>query len=251
MLQKIINIVQNAGEIITSAQDIADRTHEKNGAGDLVTDYDVAVQAFLRRELLALVPDAGFYGEEDGQRDTEMRRIFVVDPIDGTTNFVRGFSCSNIAVALQEDGAVQYGVVYNPFLGELFAAQRGKGATMNGHPIHVSDRDIAHGVVMSGSTIYNRALTDRHFALLRRFYDLSLDYRRFGAAELDLCQVAAGRAEAFFECRLSPWDFAAGSLIVEEAGGHVTQLDGSPLKNLRPCSILAVNDRCRDVYRAL
>jgi myo-inositol-1(or 4)-monophosphatase len=251
MLQKIVNIVEKAGEILTTAQDIGSHTREKHGAGDLVTDYDVAVQAFLRRELLALVPDAGFYGEEDERRDTEKRRIFVVDPIDGTTNFVRGFSFSNIAVALLEDGAVNYAAVYNPFLGELFSAQRGKGAWLNAAPIHVSDRDITHGVVMSGSTVYDRTLTDRHFALLRRFYDLALDYRRFGAAELDLCQVAAGRAEAFFECKLSPWDFAAGSLIVEEAGGQVTQLDGSPLRMLTPCAVLAVNDRCRDVYKEL
>jgi myo-inositol-1(or 4)-monophosphatase len=251
MIEEMISIVQRAGELLTAAQDIGGHTHEKHGAADLVTDYDVAVQDFLRRELLTLCPDAAFFGEEGHEQSTDSRRIFVVDPIDGTTNFVRGFSCSNIAAALVEDGAVRASVVYNPFLGELFSAERGAGAFLNGKPIHVSGRDLAHAIVLCGSTIYDRSLTERHFALMRRFYELGLDYRRFGAAELDFCQVAAGRAEVFFECRLSPWDFAAGSLILEEAGGQVTQLDGSPLTLFAPCSVLATNDACRGAAQLL
>lgn len=167
-----------------------------------------------------------------------------MDPIDGTTNFVRGFAYTNISVALAKGGQVEYAVVYAPLAGELYAARRDGGATLNGRAIHVSGRDPGHSLVVCGSTIYDRSYTERHFAIMRYLYDRGLDYRRFGAAALDLCQVAAGRAEVFFECRLSPWDFAAGSLLVQEAGGCVTTLEGTTIDPLRPGSVFAANALC-------
>ena len=142
-------------------------------------------------------------------------------------------------------------MVYDPYADELFSAQRGKGAFCNGRPIHVSDNDVKHALTLCGSTIYDRSYTDWSFSIMRRLYDLGMDYRRFGAAELDFCQVAAGRCEVFFECRLNPWDFAAGSLILEEAGGRVTQLDGSPLDVSVPCSVFATNGRCHSALSQL
>ena len=202
------------------------------------------MQRFLRQELLALLPEADFFGEE-GQHDTLTSPwTFIVDPIDGTTNFVRGFAYTNISVALAKDGQVEYAVVYAPLAGELYAARRGGGATLNGRAIHVSGRDPGHSLVVCGSTIYDRSYTERHFAIMRYLYDRGLDYRRFGAAALDLCQVSAGRAEVFFECRLSPWDFAAGSLLVQEAGGCVTTLEGTTIDPLRPGSVFAANALC-------
>ena len=251
MLKKIIDIVYRAGDMIRDAHDIQRDTREKTGAADLVTKYDVAVQEFLRRELLAICPEADFFGEE-GQHETLTKdRTFIVDPIDGTTNFVRELHYSNIAVALCDQGQVRYAVVYNPFTEEMFAAERGHGAALNGRPIHVSDHDAGHAICMCGSTIYDRCYTDRSFAIMRWLYDHTLDFRRFGSAELDICQVAAGRIEIFFECRLSPWDFAAGSLILEEAGGHLTRLDGSDIDPRQPGSVWATNDKCRDLYRQL
>lgn len=254
MLNKIIHIVERAGELIRCAHDIEQDTAEKTNPADLVTKYDVAVQNFLRRELMALRGDADFLGEEGEYTQLTQPWVWVVDPIDGTANFVLGMGYSNISVALVHDGAVEYGVVYNPFRGELFAAQRGKGATLNGNPIRVSARDAAHGLVLCGSTLYDRDLSDRHFAMMRALYDRCADYRRFAAAALDLCHVACGRAEIYFECRLRPWDFAAGSLILTEAGGQVVQLDGSPLDVLGNSSIFATNDACRqelEVVRGL
>ena len=119
----------------------------------------------------------------------------MVDPIDGTTNFTRRMNCSSVSVALVHNGQAEYGVVYNPFVGELFAAQRGCGATLNGAPIRASSRDAAHAIVACGSTIYDRSYTDRHIAILRHLYDRCLDYRRFASAALDCCMVACGRAE--------------------------------------------------------
>ena len=251
MLDRLIAVVRRAGDMIRNAHDIEKDTHEKNGAADLVTKYDVAVQAFLQKELLALVPEAGFLGEEGEHKTLDKPWVFVVDPIDGTTNFVRHMHHSNIAVALVHEGCVAYGVVYNPFTEEMFAARRGGGAFLNGRPIHVSDRDMSHAITMCGSTIYDRRFTDRSFSLMRRLYDLGLDFRRFGSAELDVCYVACGRAEVFFECRLSPWDYAAGSLILTEAGGKITRLDGSPIDPYRGGSVWATNGICHSVLTLL
>lgn len=247
MLEQIVHIVKEAGQMLLAAHDVERLTREKTGASDLVTVYDEAVQAFLRERLLALLPAADFFGEE-GEHETLSRPwVFVVDPIDGTTNFVRRMNYSAVAVALVHEGQVRYGVVYNPYTQELYAAEKGKGATLNGAPIHVSGRDTAHAIVLCGSTIYNRQYTDRSFAIMRHLYDLGLDFRRFGTAELDICQVAAGRAEIFFECRLSPWDFAAGSLILTESGGRITTLEGDPLDVLHPSSLLVTNGICHAV----
>ena len=241
MLEQIIDIVRRAGDIVLSAHDIQNVTREKHGPADLVTQYDEAVQAFLRQELLKLLPEAEFFGEEGERPALTHPWIFVVDPIDGTTNFTRRMNCSSVSVALVHNGQAEYGVVYNPFVGELFAAQRGCGATLNGAPIRASSRDAAHAIVACGSTIYDRSYTDRHFAILRHLYDRCLDYRRFASAALDCCMVACGRAEIFFECRLSPWDYAAGSLIAQEAGGVAVRLDGSFLDPLRPGSVFITN----------
>lgn len=251
MLEQIIDIVRRAGDIVLSAHDIQNVTREKHGPADLVTQYDEAVQVFLRQELLKLLPEAEFFGEEGERPALTHPWVFVVDPIDGTTNFTRRMNCSSVSVALVHNGQTEYGVVYNPFVGELFAAQRGCGATLNGAPIRASSRDAAHAIVACGSTIYDRSYTDRHFAILRHLYDRCLDYRRFASAALDCCMVACGRAEIFFECRLSPWDYAAGSLIAQEAGGVAVRLDGSFLDPLRPGSVFITNAACREMRQGL
>ena len=251
MLQELERIVRCAGDMVREAHDIEQVTSEKNGAADLVTKYDVAVQGFLKRELLTLLPEADFFGEEGDHAALTQPWTFIVDPIDGTTNFVRRLHYSNISVALAHDGQVEYAVVYDPFADELFAAQKDCGAFCNGLPIRVSDKDMAHAVFLCGSTIYDRSLTERSFSLMRQLYEKGLDFRRFGAAALDLCQVAAGRVELFYECRLSPWDYAAGSLIVAEAGGTVTTLADTPLDVLHPSSVVAANAKCHGVLKEL
>lgn len=251
MLRELERIVRLAGDMVREAHDIEQVTTEKNGAADLVTKYDVAVQGFLKRELLTLLPEADFFGEEGEHAALTQPWTFIVDPIDGTTNFVRRLHYSNISVALAHDGQVEYAAVYDPFADQMFSAQKDCGAFCNGLPIHVSDKDMAHAVFLCGSTIYDHSLTEQNFSLLRQLYDRGLDYRRFGAAALDLCQVAAGRVELFYECRLSPWDYAAGSLIVAEAGGIVTGFDGKPMDVLRPSSVFAANANCHGVLHEL
>ena len=252
MLDKIIAIVREAGKIVNNAKEIDSHTHKKTSAADLVTDYDVAVENFLREKLCALVPDAVFFGEEE-QLDGDPSKgwAFIVDPIDGTTNFVRNFHQSGIAVALAKDCEVQYGVVYDPGKDEMFAAERGKGATLNGKPIHVSDKPLDQGLFIMGTAIYLREFMYRSMDLTTQLLERSCDMRRFGAATLDLCYIAAGRAEVFFEYSLAPWDYAAGAFIAQEAGATATQLDGSPLPNIKRCSVWLNNPANSDIRAQL
>ena len=241
MLEQIISIVRKAGEIVCSADNISAKTHEKGGAADLVTAYDVAVEEFLKRELTALLPDALFYGEESEKNgDPTSGWVFIVDPIDGTTNFVRHLSQSAISVALAKDGVMEYGVVLDPFRNELFSAKRGGGAYLNGKPIRVSDRPLDKGIFGMGTAIYNREFDEKTMSVTAQLFARSCDFRRMGAAALDLCYTAAGRYDAFFEFSLAPWDFAAGSLIVTEAGGSICTMEGNPLPIAR-CGIWASN----------
>lgn len=133
------------------------------------------------------------------------------------------------------------GVVYNPYLKEVFTAVRGKGAYLNGNPISVSGEDLENGIVLFGTSPYNTELARASFDMAYDYFQKCLDIRRSGSAALDLCAVAAGRAERYFELILSPWDFAAGALIVEEAGGIVTTTEGEKLPNLQKTSVLARN----------
>ena len=252
MLKKIESIVRQAGEIVLSAQDVSARTHEKTSAADLVTEYDVAVENFLREKLLSLLPEAVFFGEEEaGPEHPERGWTFIVDPIDGTTNFVRGLQQSAISVALARDGTVEYGVVYDPYKDEMFTARRGGGAFLNGAPIRVSEKPLAEGIFGMGTALYRREYFAPTMRLTEQLFVRSCDFRRMGAAALDLCNVACGRVEVFFEYSLCPWDYAAASLLIEEAGGAVCTLEGQPLPVVRRCGIWASNRVNRDVLKEL
>lgn len=252
MLEQIIPIVRQAGETVLSACDVSARTREKTSAADLVTEYDVAVEEFLREKLLALLPEAVFFGEEEAGPDHPERGwAFIVDPIDGTANFVRGLKQSAVSVALARDGVVEYGVVYDPYKDEMFSAKRGGGAFCNGAPIRVSEKPLSEGIFAMGTALYRREYAAPTLRLTEQLFARSCDFRRMGAAALDLCAVACGRVEAFFEYSLCPWDYAAGSLLVTEAGGAVCTLEGQPLPVVRRCSIWASGRTNRDVLREL
>lgn len=241
MLERLIAVTREAGGIIRSARDVDSSVREKSSPRDLVTNYDLLVQDFLCRELLKLLPEAGFLGEEGDERENLSRKewVFIVDPIDGTTNFIQGYHNSCVSVGLAKHGQMEYGVVFNPYDGELYAAQRGKGAWLNGKPIVCVDRPLDRSLLIFGSALYYRDLVGETLRLFNAAFPLVQDIRRFGSAALDLCYLAAGKAGAFFECRLCPWDYAAGSLIAREAGCTVTQLDGSPIDLFNKCGILA------------
>lgn len=245
LLEEIIEIVHGCGEIMLSATDIERKMHQKAGKGNFVTDYDSRVQQVLEEKLLALVPGAVFLGEEDQMDQTDISRgyAFIVDPIDGTANFTRGYNMSCISVALALDGKPVLGVIYNPYSGETYYAERGKGAYRNGEPIHASQRTLEEGLILFGTAPYHQELTKRSFEVAYRYMSRGEDLRRSGSAALDLCAIASGRAEFYFEMCLCPWDYAAGALLVEEAGGLVSDLEGRPVTYDRKQTVVARGPR--------
>jgi len=241
-LEQICDLVRSCGLFI---KDI-DRGHlhidAKSGRADLVTQYDKQVQERLRAGLGEIMPEAHFVGEEGSTQEySPTGSFFIVDPIDGTTNFIKDYHLSSISVALVRDGAAELGVVYNPYTDEMFHAQRGQGAFCNGRRLHVSNEPLENAIVVFGTAPYHDELKEKSFKIAYDYFKKALDIRRSGSAALDLCSVAAGRAELFFELVLAPWDYAAGALIVEEAGGVASDMDGRELVYDRPCSVLARN----------
>jgi myo-inositol-1(or 4)-monophosphatase len=198
------------------------------GPANFVTAADRRTEEVLRAELTKARPGYGFLGEEGGRQDgADKSHCWIVDPLDGTTNFLHGIPQFAISIGLEREGVIVAGVIYNPAIEELFTAERGKGAFLNDKRMRVaSRRRMAEAVVACGLPHLGRgdlALFRREFAAVQ---SQVAGLRRFGAAALDLAWVAAGRFDAFWEHDLSPWDMAAGILMVREAGGFVTDCDG-------------------------
>ena len=253
MYEFIPAVMREAAKIMLSAHDIDRAVTVKPGDANFVTAYDVAVEEFLFRELGARMPEAVIIGEEAEENHTELLRsnlALLIDPIDGTTNFIHNYRYSSISVGVCDRGTMVWGAVLNPYSGLLYHAERGHGTFVQSPdgretPIHVSDRTLDKGLAGFGTSPYYREeLGERTFRTVYKLFGIARDVRRSGSAALDLAMVAAGSLDVFLEYRLSPWDIAAGSLLVTEAGGVITQTDGSPLTFEHPCSVLAGNPAC-------
>ena len=242
VVNKICSLVRECGKVMLNADREKMAIDIKSGDADLVTEYDKGIQEQLKVGLKSILPEAKFIGEEGSNDElTDEGYAFIVDPIDGTTNFVKDYHMSAISVALLSGKDVVAGVVYNPYLDETFYAIKGEGAFCNGKRISVSSQPIDKALVIFGSSPYDKSLFPKTIEVLSEYFYKVLDIRRSGSAALDLCCIASGRADLFFELQISPWDFAAGKLLVEEAGGVVTTLDGEPLSFEGKTSILAKN----------
>ncbi|MGH6771683.1 MAG: inositol monophosphatase family protein [Xanthobacteraceae bacterium] len=198
------------------------------GPANFVSAADRRAEETLREELMAARPGYGFLGEEGGHREgSDKTHCWVVDPLDGTSNFLHGIPHFAISIALEREGTVVAGLIYNPANDDLFTAERGKGAFFNDQRLRVAARQrLADAVIACGLPHIGRgdlALGAREIAAVQ---DKVAGLRRFGAASLDLAWVAAGRLDGYWERNLSRWDFAAGLIMVREAGGYVTDLDG-------------------------
>lgn len=238
MLQDVIDFVKEASALMVTDHFAV---MQKEGFINLVTSSDLAVQHFLTEKLAALLPGCGFLCEEEDFQDLEEEYVWVIDPIDGTANYARGIADCCISVALARRGELQLGVVYSPRRGELYAAERGRGATCNGRPIHVSDRPFENGLLCSALCLYRKEFAKSCSDIIYDLYLRTNDVRRWGSAALELCLLASGVIELFFEMRLQPWDHAAGMLILQEAGGCIASWDGSAPSIIRPTLVVAAN----------
>ncbi len=221
-------IARDAGALLMSY--FLHVTVEYKGEADLVTEADRASETLIRQRIRKLWPTHDILGEEEGLIDTGSDYRWYVDPLDGTTNFAHGFPMFCVSMALEHKGQRIAGVIYDPTRDEMFTAEQGSGAYLNQKPMQVSNtRNLAESLVATGFPSHKRHQNPNiHF-----YHQITLrthGVRRAGSAALDLCYVASGRLDGFWEFNLNPWDTAAGVLIVEEAGGKVTGFDGSPFK---------------------
>ncbi len=232
-MEKFIRAAQTAayraGEVLRARWMQAKQVEVKTDPVDIVTNVDREVEEVLTSYLRSIFPDHGIVAEESSPAKGGSTYLWYVDPIDGTTNFAHAYPHFSVSLALARDGRVLIGVVYDPLRQEMFCALEGGGATLNGHPIRVSSISSFDQALLLTGFPYDRRQRSRFYL---RFYEAFMrrvqGIRRSGSASLDLCYVAAGRAEGFWEWRLHPWDTAAGALIVEEAGGCMGDFSGGP-----------------------
>ena len=247
MLESLINIVIEASSLMLT-DDF--QVTEKDGVSNIVTSSDIAVQEFLRVRLKKLLPDCGFLCEEEDQHDLGHEYVWIVDPIDGTANYARGIRECGICVGLRHNSEMELAAVYLPRTDELFTAERGKGAFLH-HPqsgkpakrLHVSERPFKDCVMFTALSLYHKEYAKVCSDVIYNVFMQCNDIRRFGSAASEICYLAKGVCELFFEYILSPWDFAAASLILEEAGGVLCDLQGKPLDHTKPSGILAANNK--------
>lgn len=226
---QLINIAKDCRELFLEGY-YAKKSVMYKGPVDLVTEYDVAIEKRLTASLQKAFPDFTVVGEESTKVITHPKKAIYVDPIDGTTNFVHGLPFCAISLGMWKDGKALAGVVYNPVLDECFSAEQGKGAFLNGEKISVSkQRDFQQSLIATGFP-YTKVEKGKDYEWVLRtmakILPVTRDIRRGGSAAIDLCYVACGKFEAYYECNLKPWDAAAGVLILQEAGGKISNDKG-------------------------
>ncbi len=227
-LSKIIQIsvkaAREAGEVIKASEPskITIKSHS-----DYLTETDIKCQNIIKEIILQEFPGHNFLAEEDGGRFEPKNDLWIIDPLDGTTNFIHGLKHSAVSIGFYSKGDIQTGVIYDPYSDELFHAVKGGGSFLNGSKIHISScREIKQCLIATGMPFRRLCKREKYFACLSEILASSSGIRRMGSAALDLAYVAAGRFDGFFEGWLSPWDLAAGVVIAKEAGAEVSDFKG-------------------------
>ncbi len=236
-----VTFAREAGAIVREGYG---RIHapERKGRIDLVTEYDRRSEALLLRQIRTYFPGHGILGEESGEHDAVGSDVrWILDPLDGTTNFAHNYPFFGVSIGVEEAGVMVAGAVFDPIRDEMFDAVMGHGARLNNEAIQISGiTQIEDALLVTGFPYDVREFPQRHLPLFQSFLTRAQGIRRDGSAALNLCYLAMGRFDGFWEGSLSPWDLAAGSLIVREAGGLVTDYTGAPLR-LEGRQILAAN----------
>jgi myo-inositol-1(or 4)-monophosphatase len=231
LLDLAVDLAEEAAKLLLDeapgrAADVA----TKSSRTDMVTVVDRASEALIVDTLATRRPDDGVLGEEGSSREGTSGVRWVIDPLDGTTNYLYGFPLFAVSIAVEVDGVVEAGVVAHPSLGEVFTARRGGGARCNGEPIAVSGKDDLATALIGTGFGYDADRRRQQARWLERIIPFVRDIRRGGAASIDLCWVACGRLDGYYEAGLSPWDVAAGDLIAREAGAATSDFEGGPVR---------------------
>lgn len=233
MLNMALRAARAAGDIIAQSAERIDLIDvEAKGINDYVTKVDRTAERAIMEVLLKTYPSHGFIGEEGGRRDGNGEGadwLWIIDPLDGTTNFIHGFPQFAVSIAVQHKGVTEHAVVLDPIKREEFTASRGRGAAMNGRRLRVTARKNLEGALLGTGFPFRpdqHSHLDAYLAIFKDMARQTAGMRRAGAASLDLAYVAAGRLDGFFEFGLQPWDIAAGDLIIREAGGLVSNFAG-------------------------
>jgi myo-inositol-1(or 4)-monophosphatase len=247
-----VRMARAAGQIQRERYETAIEVRTKSSSIDLVTEVDHACEELIVKTLTAERPGDAILAEEGGGADREGAEWrWVIDPLDGTTNYAHGYPRFCVSIGVEHNDERTVGVVYDPLLDELFCAVRGEGATLNDRPLEVSKRsDLGDALIATGFAYDVRRSAQDNINHFIAFVKGARSIRRDGAAALDLCYVAAGRLDGFWELRLHPWDVAAGLLVVEEAGGRTSTLDGKPPPRSGE-EVLASNGHVHDAMLAL
>jgi myo-inositol-1(or 4)-monophosphatase len=237
-----IIMVKEAGGLLLQGMDDK-KVVVKSGCANYVTEIDFKVQEIILGKLVKLLPDCNIIAEETADNKFSLDKYtWILDPVDGTTNLMYGFKYSAIALGLVVEGIPYAGIVYNPYLKEIFTAQKGKGAFVNGVPIGVTgNENLSDSLLIFGTSPYDRGKADETFRITKNVFKKCRDVRRTGSAALDICNVAAGRVDGFYEMELQPWDYAGASIILEEAGGRITDWQGNKLNYTDKSAAIATN----------
>ena len=250
-LEKIFAVLRGAARITENRETVS----KVNSKGDknFVTAADKAVQEYVRKELKTLHPEVDFFAEEDEDHSNCGDMRWILDPVDGTTNLMHDFPLYCVSLALAIKNTVIFGAIYHPKNGDIFYAVKGEGAFRlydNGakkENISVSNvSEMKNALTTIGTSPYYKELHDRNFRLFRALFENTQDLRRTGSAAIDCCYLAAGYNDVFVESLLQPWDYAAGSLIITESGGRITDFDGNKPSLTKASSIVATNGIIHD-----
>lgn len=244
IMPEIELLAKECGKIMLEAKitDKGSMISSKEGLNNYVTVFDKKIQTIAKNRLKEILPEAFFMGEENNEQDDISHGYaFIVDPIDGTSNFIKGMRRSCISIGLTLDASPVAGVIYDPYGNFLYSAVKGYGAFMNGEKMHVNNDKTIDGIVAVGTAPYNVELKNSVIDQISKYLGKCLDIRRLGSAALDLCDIAAGRTCLYFEPIVNPWDYCAGAVIVTEAGGKVSTFEGDPLEFTHTTSIKASN----------
>lgn len=227
-LSTAVKAARLAGELIlNSLGRISKDDVSMKQASDFVTRVDKDSEQIIIKTIKNSFPDHSFLAEESGKESDSEHYRWIIDPLDGTTNYIHGYPMFSVSIALEYKGEIILGVIFDPLRNEIYTAEKGRGAFLNGKPVKVSSvSSLKNSLITTGFPFRKKEMIDMYLKLFRNIFYKVSDIRRAGSAALDLAHLACGRCDGFFEIGLSPWDIAAGSLLIKEAGGVVTDFGG-------------------------